>query len=103
MFLTSGATASVPVQAPTKTCSSSSASCVTNASANPFMPSVFGVSKRLPVLIRGGAVAEPGTLEDVEAAVLKAASEQKLVVIDFSATWCGVSFTKNTTEWKTAV
>uniref|UniRef100_A0A7S3PC09 Thioredoxin domain-containing protein n=1 Tax=Amphora coffeiformis TaxID=265554 RepID=A0A7S3PC09_9STRA len=89
MLMTSSATATVPVQAPTKTCSSSSGSCVSNASANPFMPSVFGVSKRLPALLRGGAVAEPGTLEDVEAAVLKASSEQKLVVIDFSATWCG--------------
>jgi hypothetical protein len=32
-------------------------------------------------------VLEPETLEDVEAIITKAGSEQKLVVIDFSATW----------------
>lgn len=86
-IMASGVTATVPVQAPTKT------SCLSVAPTNSaFMPSVFGVSKRLPppsVLVRGGAVAEPDTLEDVEAAILKASSEEKLVVIDFSATWCG--------------
>jgi len=39
--------------------------------------------------LRGGHVHEPETAADVDALVLKAASEQKLVVIDFSATWCG--------------
>jgi hypothetical protein len=39
--------------------------------------------------IRGGAVAAPDNLEDVERLILKAGMEQKLVVIDFSATWCG--------------
>ena len=90
-------TATVPVQAPTKTATTKLATALPtalNANANNnnqfFMPSVFGVAKRLPLAIpRGGAVAELTTLEDVEAAVLKASSEQKLVVIDFSATWCG--------------
>ncbi|GKY96196.1 hypothetical protein MPSEU_000579500 [Mayamaea pseudoterrestris] len=62
---------------------------------------VFGVSaKKIPSTrsrttcssihsLRGGAVHEPETLADVEALLIKAGSEGKLVVIDFSATWCG--------------
>ena len=51
--------------------------------------SIFGVSTRLPPMmsLRGGAVLEPKSLDDVESMLLKAGSEQKLVVIDFSATW----------------
>ena len=79
-IMTPTAMATVPVQAPTKS------SLAPHAAAG-FMPSVFGVSHRLPLAVRGGAVAEPATLSDVEAAVLKASSEGKLVVIDFSATW----------------
>mmetsp|Transcript_20235 Transcript_20235/g.58526 ORF Transcript_20235/g.58526 Transcript_20235/m.58526 type:complete len:174 (-) Transcript_20235:100-621(-) len=60
-------------------------------------PSTFGLGlpqSRListpPVLsIRGGDVQEPATLADVESIILKASAEGKLVVIDFSATWCG--------------
>ena len=82
-------TATVPVQAPTKTRVSAAAAtptATTSSSTQFFMPSVFGIAKRLPLTIpRGGAVAELTTLADVEAAVLKASSEQKLVVIDFSA------------------
>uniref|UniRef100_A0A7R9WDZ5 Thioredoxin domain-containing protein n=1 Tax=Pseudictyota dubia TaxID=2749911 RepID=A0A7R9WDZ5_9STRA len=60
-------------------------------------PSSFGLGlpqSRListpPVLsIRGGDVQEPTTLADVESIILKASAEGKLVVIDFSATWCG--------------
>lgn len=49
-------------------------------------PQIFGVSKRLPAMlsVRGGAVLEPETADDVQAIILKAASEQKLVVIDFT-------------------
>jgi hypothetical protein len=54
----------------------------------PQLTSIFGVSKRLPVMsVRGGAVLEPESLDDVESILIKAGSEQKLVVIDFSATW----------------
>ena len=74
LLLVATATATVPVPAPQK--------MVT------FMPTAFGISKHL-VNIRGGAVAEPATLQDVEAVLLKASSEGKLVVIDFSASWCG--------------
>jgi thioredoxin 1 len=34
-------------------------------------------------------VEEPESAQDVDAILLRAASEGKLVVIDFSATWCG--------------
>jgi thiol-disulfide isomerase/thioredoxin len=40
-------------------------------------------------VLRGGAVLEHTTLADVEATLLRAGSENKLVVIDFSAVWCG--------------
>lgn len=97
-----GVKATRPVQAPAhkgpilSSPTSMSATIDDNADvavSNAWMPSVFGVSKRvLPsslLRLRGGAVLELDTLEGVEAAILKASSEQKLVVIDFSATWCG--------------
>jgi len=39
--------------------------------------------------LRGGELHEPETLEDVNSLVLKAGSEGRLVIIDFTATWCG--------------
>lgn len=39
--------------------------------------------------LRGGEVLEPATLDDVQDIIMKASNEGKLVVIDFSATWCG--------------
>ena len=70
--------------APTSACPSKQSE--TSAAA----PSLFGVSQKLPPFLsmRGGQVFEPETLEEVEAILLKAGSEQKLVVIDFGATWC---------------
>jgi thioredoxin 1 len=48
------------------------------------------VAQPLPAIeVRGGAVLEPESAADVDAIVLRAGSEGKLVVIDFSATWCG--------------
>lgn len=38
---------------------------------------------------RGGEVLEPTDLDDVETILLQAGAESQLVVIDFSATWCG--------------
>ena len=74
-----------PIQTPSAPASSSS-SCHGNGNSNNM---IFGVPKRLPSILsmRGGAVLEPETLQDVESILLKAGSEQKLVVIDFSATW----------------
>jgi len=39
--------------------------------------------------IRGGEVLEPSTLSEVDDILMKASAEGKLVVIDFTATWCG--------------
>lgn len=65
-------------------------------------PSTFGLSKGCANAAaavatttppRGGgsddAVHEPSTLAEVEAILLKAGAENKLVVMDFSAEWCG--------------
>lgn len=40
-------------------------------------------------VLRGGELHEPETLEDVNSLVLRAGSAGQLVVIDFTATWCG--------------
>ena len=47
---------------------------------------LFGISQRLPSLlsIRGGAVVEPETLDEVKSLLVRAGGEQKLVVIDFT-------------------
>ncbi|GAX09726.1 thioredoxin 1 [Fistulifera solaris] len=56
----------------------------------PATTPLFGIPQRIPALqVRGGSVVEPDSLEDVEAILLKAGAESKLVVIDFTATWCG--------------
>jgi len=39
--------------------------------------------------LRGGELHKPETLEDVNALILGAGSAGRLVVIDFTATWCG--------------
>ena len=50
-------------------------------------PNLYGlILHKIP---RGGEVYEPTTLEDVDALLIRASGEGKLVVIDFSATWCG--------------
>lgn len=49
---------------------------------------VFGVSQKTLLELRGGEVIEAETLQDVESILLKAGSNNQLVVIDFSATWC---------------
>jgi len=54
--------------------------------------SLFGVTKKhlgATLSLRGGEVLKPSTLEDLEGIILKASFDGKLVVIDFSATWCG--------------
>jgi thiol-disulfide isomerase/thioredoxin len=69
--------------------------------------SLFGVHQRRIVpctasslsILRGGAeegegaavktVYTPASVEELDALLLKAGSEQQLVVIDFTASWCG--------------
>lgn len=51
-------------------------------------PTPFGIPKSA-FTVRGGEVLEPESLEDVESILVKAGASNQLVVIDFSATWCG--------------
>ena len=90
------------VQSPTLTCSGVSSMCRGGASSSPSSSGaagcdssaadqpLFGVPRSVPLLmVRGGQVLEPETAADVDGIILKASSEGKLIVIDFSATWCG--------------
>lgn len=54
-----------------------------------FLSPVFGLSKRLPssLTVRGGDVLEPESADDVDSTLIRAGSENKLVVIDFTASW----------------
>jgi len=52
-----------------------------------YSSNLFGLI--LHQIPRGGQVHEPTTLEDFDALLLRASGEGKLVVVDFSATWCG--------------
>ena len=89
-----------PLASSSTTCSSSSSS--SNNNNHHETPIIFGRVRRIPATssrttvsssvvsqLRGGAVHEPETLEDVEALLVQAGSQSQLVVLDFSATWCG--------------
>jgi hypothetical protein len=82
----------VPTMGATKAPGATMASACPSRQSETAAPSLFGVSQKLPPFLsmRGGQVFEPETLEEVEAILLKAGSKQKLVVIDFGATWCVV-------------
>jgi thioredoxin 1 len=75
------AVAATPAPANTATCAAGT------ASSN----NVFGVKRVLNTItqLRGGELHEPDSLEEMDAIVSDAASNQQLVVIDFTATWCG--------------
>jgi thiol-disulfide isomerase/thioredoxin len=86
---------------PSTTCASSSGT--TNPSSNNNNNNnVFGVPKSTKAAvtpssaassilhhIRGGELHSPETLDEVNALVLNAAANGQLVVIDFTASWCG--------------
>ena len=70
------------------------ATASTSAPAQKCPSTMFGVAKKHALETRGGDQEEAGvleltTLDDVEAVLIKAGSTNSLVVIDFSATWCG--------------
>ena len=79
---------SLAVRSPTPGTTRLEAAC---SSAERFSDEkLFGVVQRIPALnVRGGQVHEPEDLASVEALLTQAGSNDKLVVIDFSATWCG--------------
>lgn len=49
----------------------------------------FGVARNHALKLRGGEVIEVSTMADLESKILSASASGKLVIIDFSATWCG--------------
>jgi hypothetical protein len=71
------------------TTSTSSPTPTSNSNDIAFLSPVFGLSKRLPssLSVRGGEVLEPESADDVDSILIKAGSENKLVVIDFTASW----------------
>jgi thiol-disulfide isomerase/thioredoxin len=64
------------------------ATTTTDATSSTLEQTMLQAAAAIGVL-RGGAVLEHATLAEVEATLLRAGSENKLVVIDFSAVWCG--------------
>ena len=48
-----------------------------------------GSTQRSILNIRGGAVHESSTIGDLESKIQSAALQNKLTIIDFTATWCG--------------
>lgn len=68
---------------------SNAATCAASNTAS--SNNVFGVKRGLNTItqLRGGELYEPDSLDEMNAIVLNAASNQQLVVIDFTATWCG--------------
>mmetsp|Transcript_18478 Transcript_18478/g.51557 ORF Transcript_18478/g.51557 Transcript_18478/m.51557 type:complete len:175 (-) Transcript_18478:1254-1778(-) len=68
--------------------SGGSGSCSSSSNNN---NNVFGIpeARRAVLNVRGGELHEPSTLEEVNSLVLRAGSAGQLVVVDFTATWCG--------------
>jgi hypothetical protein len=78
------------------TCAAKNASNNNNSNNNIFgvpeakLAQAAAVTKAAVQELRGGGdLHEPETLQDVEALVLNAATNRQLVVIDFTASWCG--------------
>ena len=73
----------------------------TSGSGRSISPRPFGITsssssptsscntQRTILDIRGGAVHESSTLADLESKIQNAALQNKLTIIDFTATWCG--------------
>merc|ERR1712071_348547 len=60
-----------------------------NASKRGLKAPSFGLAGSIALDMRGGEVLEPNTLDEIESIILAASASKKLVIIDFSATWCG--------------
>mmetsp|Transcript_6597 Transcript_6597/g.6265 ORF Transcript_6597/g.6265 Transcript_6597/m.6265 type:complete len:177 (-) Transcript_6597:161-691(-) len=71
-------------------CSETRFGCPATSSSESASASVSnGNSLDAALSLRGGEVQEPTTLQEVDDIIMKASAQGKLVVIDFSATWCG--------------
>lgn len=74
-----------------------SMSCGASSGAGGGSGNVFGIPSSSksglgttnPLHVRGGELYQPETIEEADALVLNAANNAQLVVIDFTASWCG--------------
>jgi hypothetical protein len=73
---------------PSTTCpSSANTNAVFGVPANSKRGGLSSGTANSPLHVRGGELHQPETVEDVEAIILNAASNNQLVVIDFTASW----------------
>jgi hypothetical protein len=73
---------------PSTSCpSSANTNAVFGIPANPKRGGLSSGAASSPLHVRGGELHQPETVEDVDAIILNAASNNQLVVIDFTASW----------------
>jgi hypothetical protein len=73
---------------PSTTCpSSANTNAVFGIPANSKRGALSSGTANSPLHVRGGELHQPETVEDVDALILNAASNNQLVVIDFTASW----------------
>jgi len=87
MFLALAVSSCTPP--PTAACAAKNANNNNNNNIFGIPEAKLGKAAAALQVPRGGALHEPETLADVEALVMNAAAQNQLVVIDFTASWCG--------------